>query len=36
MQNLDCIEAINNTITGASADQLTILKFGATWCGPCK
>ena len=36
MQNLDCLEVIKSTISGAGADQLTILKFGATWCGPCK
>ena len=33
--NLDSIESINSTIDGAVPDQLTVLKFSTTWCGPC-
>tara|TARA_B110000285_G_C14499970_1_gene327706 strand:+ start:110 stop:220 length:111 start_codon:yes stop_codon:yes gene_type:complete len=36
MENLDCIQAVKDKVTGAAEDQLTIIKFGATWCGPCK
>ena len=36
MENLDCIQAVKDAVTGAKEDQLIIIKFGATWCGPCK
>lgn len=36
MSKISSLQQLKNVIAQASANQLIIIDFGASWCGPCK